>query len=41
MNECDCKLEGNLFLMCDEHKRELELLKNNPPYWAIRARGGK
>jgi hypothetical protein len=41
MSDCDCKLEGDLFLMCDEHKQELATLKNNPPYWAIRARGRK
>ena len=41
VRECECKLEGNLFSMCDEHKRELATLKNNPPYWAIKARGGK
>ena len=39
MSDCDCKLEGDVFLMCDEHKQELATLKDNPPYWAIRARG--
>jgi hypothetical protein len=41
MNECQCKLEADLLTLCDEHKKELERLKANPPAWAIRARKGE
>lgn len=39
--ECDCEIENNIFLMCEGHKRELEHIKNNPPRWAIKAKGIK
>ena len=41
MSDCDCKLDNNIFLMCEDHQQELADLKNNPPYWAMRARGRK
>lgn len=40
-NECECRLDNDYLTLCDEHKQELENLKNNPPLWAIRARRGK
>ena len=40
-NECECRLDNDYLTLCDEHKLELENLKNNPPLWAIRARRGK
>jgi len=41
MSECACELENDIFTLCEEHRNELENLKNNPPLWAIRARKGK
>jgi hypothetical protein len=38
---CECELDNDYLTLCDEHKQELENLKNNPPLWAIRARRGK
>ena len=31
---CECELENDYLTLCDEHKQELENLKNNPPLWA-------
>jgi len=40
-DKCECRLDNDYLTLCDEHKLELENLKNNPPLWAIRARRGK
>jgi len=41
MSECACELDNDTFTLCEEHKNELDNLKNNPPQWAIRARRAK